>query len=67
VVADITATMADKTNTKRFLASAKRYLIVRCQDAFLTHEELNDMKLKGTDGVEVPANHFLLTAPSQLY
>ncbi|CAB9529548.1 expressed unknown protein [Seminavis robusta] len=35
--------------------------------SFLTDEALNDMALKGTDGVEVPANRFLLSARSQVF
>jgi BTB/POZ domain len=35
--------------------------------SFLTDEELNDVILKGTDGVEVPANRFLLAARSKVF
>jgi BTB/POZ domain len=34
---------------------------------FLTADYLNDVKLKGTDGVEVPANRFLLAARSHIF
>ncbi|CAB9531273.1 expressed unknown protein [Seminavis robusta] len=35
--------------------------------SFLTDEALNDVTLKGTDEVEVPANRFLLCARSQVF
>ncbi|CAB9509776.1 Kelch-like protein 2 [Seminavis robusta] len=35
--------------------------------SFLTDEALNDVTLRGTDGVEVPANRFLLSARSQVF
>ncbi|CAB9516644.1 expressed unknown protein [Seminavis robusta] len=34
---------------------------------FLTDDSLNDIILKGTDGVEVPANRFLLSARSDVF
>jgi BTB/POZ domain len=35
--------------------------------SLLTNEALNDVKLKGTDGVEVPASRFLLAARSHIF
>ncbi|CAB9506932.1 expressed unknown protein [Seminavis robusta] len=36
-------------------------------ERFLTDDSLNDVVLKGTDGVEVPANRFLLAARSDVF
>ncbi|CAB9516557.1 expressed unknown protein [Seminavis robusta] len=36
-------------------------------ERFLTDDSLNDVILKGTDGVEVPANRFLLSARSDVF
>jgi BTB/POZ domain len=35
--------------------------------SFLTDDDLHDVKIKGSDGVEVPANRFLLAARSTIF
>jgi hypothetical protein len=62
--------MADETNVIEEISTTSiKKEISHCEmlATFLTDEDLNDVALKGTDGIEVSANRFLLAARSKVF
>jgi BTB/POZ domain len=65
----VNITMADETKKNEEISPSickeiSHHEMLAC---FLTADYLNDAKLKGTDGVEVAANRFLLAARSDIF